>query len=133
MTFERPPTSTPWGKAQNVQRIATGIWIVDTASHGGAWLDSARVAAMPDCFKRHTFTGRPEWYEEDCDVAMVAVAFPDAFPPRAGQRAAADLKRWSPERWEAFKAHNPAMAGVLEPEAKTPTVAQETWLDRLVP
>jgi hypothetical protein len=39
--------NTPWGFAQHTERVADGIDIVSTASHGGIMLDPSRIAAMP--------------------------------------------------------------------------------------
>lgn len=84
-------TQSPWGRIDWAKEIAPGIWCVTTPSHGGYWLSSARVAEMPaELSGVRTFverSGRAEagggtgrWYEEDCDAALVALAFPQYFP-----------------------------------------------------
>lgn len=75
------PTSTPWGRADTVTKIADGIYRVDTPGHGGYWLSRSRNAVVRKripLFK--TFAGGP-WYEEDCDWAVVVAAFPECFKP----------------------------------------------------
>jgi hypothetical protein len=93
---------TPWGHADQVTEKARGIVFYSTPSHGGFHLDRERQAAiqraMPD-FK--PFTGAP-WYEEDCDAAVVAAFFHEAFSARevAGAvamiRAMAHMPRYVP-------------------------------------
>lgn len=73
--------NTPWGKAQEVKEIADGITRASTASHGGYRISAERHHAMPDVLRAHEpYAGR-HWYEEDCDWAVVALAFPDEFKP----------------------------------------------------
>lgn len=77
------PSETPWGYAQTKRQQAPGIWFVSTASHGGVWLAPDRQAEMPEALKQfkpwgESSPGSP-WYEEDCDWAIVALAFPGAF------------------------------------------------------
>jgi hypothetical protein len=70
---------TPWGESQTVREIAEGITLVTTAGHGGYLLSPARRSAMPDALHAfETFAGGNA-YEEDCDWAVVAVAFPEHF------------------------------------------------------
>jgi len=78
---------TPWGKAQQVQKIADGIVRYDTASHGGYKISECRRAMMPEPYKsQETFTGG-NWYEEDCDWCLLVLSFPKDFsnvPPYKG-------------------------------------------------
>ena len=72
---------TPWGAPQHLRELAEGIVFYGTARHGGLHLSRTRRNAMPAELRAlETFTGGP-WYEEDCDWAIVALAFPDAFEP----------------------------------------------------
>ena len=72
---------TPWGDPQSSLELAEGIIFYSTARHGGIHLDRTRRNAMPPALRAlETFAGGP-WYEEDCDWAIVALAFPDAFKP----------------------------------------------------
>lgn len=76
-----PPalSHTPWGATQHHRERFPGIHFVSTAGHGGVWLSPERRQAMPEPL-RHvgTWAGLP-WYEEDCDWALVALAFPEDF------------------------------------------------------
>lgn len=67
---------TPWGLAYETEEVAEGIVIMHTGGHGGIHLSKARNAEMPAHLRM------PEgWYEEDCDAALVEIAFPDLFDP----------------------------------------------------
>lgn len=69
---------TPWGDSQFVETIAEGIMRVSTASHGGFVLSPERLKAMPERFKLNRYgTGR--FFEEDCEWALVVLAFPEEF------------------------------------------------------
>jgi hypothetical protein len=84
-------SATPWGVADFVKVLAPGVVMVCTPSHGGIWLSRERCDAMPrELAGVPTFVERSvgrmpsahggRWYEEDCDVALVALAFPELFP-----------------------------------------------------
>jgi len=94
------PTHTPWGHPDTVTEIAPGIVLYSTPSHGGYWLSPARVAAMPKPLRDfQPFAGK-NWYEEDCDWAIVALAFPKLFPDHAIPAALKTIKHYKPELYE---------------------------------
>ena len=66
----KPGDPTPWGPAQHVERLADGIELVSTPSHGGIKLSAPRLGAMPP-------TARTDdgWYEEDCEACWPLRAF----------------------------------------------------------
>ena len=66
-------TGTPWGRAQDVKEIGRGVWIVETASHGGLRLSAEAAKAVPIEVGR-TFINGPAWAEEDIE-APIATAF----------------------------------------------------------
>lgn len=70
--------SSPWGKPQTQRALATGIFRVSCAGHGGMLVSPERFATMPEAFRL-----KPGslgcWYEEDCEVNLVFLAFPDEF------------------------------------------------------
>jgi len=70
---------TPWGATQDTKQVAPGITRIDTASHGGYHLSAERLADMPEQLRRFTPYAGEGWYEEDCDWAIVALAFPQHF------------------------------------------------------
>jgi len=75
--------STPWGVSDYAREIADGIVCHGTPSHGGIHLSPARQRVVRQLFPRfETFAGGA-WYEEDCDWAVVVVAFPDDHDPKS--------------------------------------------------
>ena len=65
---------SPWGLIVEQELIAEGISSVKTGSHGGIILSDDRQSSMP----LHLRLDAP-YYEEDCDWALVALAFPKYF------------------------------------------------------
>lgn len=71
--------STPWGAAQHETKYAPGIVFVSTSSHGGFILSGDAAAHVRKLFPDFkTFAGG-DAYEEDCDFAIVIIAFPHLF------------------------------------------------------
>ena len=93
---------TPWGPAQTSEEIAPGIVRHDTASHGGFYLSPERVAEIPKPLRDFTPFAGSNWYEEDCDWAIVALAFPQLFPAEYAPMALATLKQFQPDVFEQF-------------------------------
>lgn len=87
------PRNSPWGAIQSAKQLAPGIWHVTTASHGGIGLSSERYAAMPENMKATTYSSGG-WYEEDCDWALVAMVFPEAFDAKAIAAAKQTVKNF---------------------------------------
>lgn len=89
-------TSTPWGPSQETTRIARGITFYSTAGHGGFKLSAGRNAVIRREVKDRTWglRGHDGWYEEDCDAALVVVAFPEHFSPEQVQRASQAVKAY---------------------------------------
>ena len=72
------PKHSPWGAIQDAKQEMPGVWKVYTASHGGYILSAERFAAMPAACKINMYGGG-KCFEEDCEWALVAVAFPEEF------------------------------------------------------
>ena len=77
---------TPWGKPQHIHSPIDGIWVIETASHGGFYLSDRRVRELDERLRilgphpRYwTFAGNPQWWEEDDDYAVPVVAFWQEF------------------------------------------------------
>lgn len=81
---------TPWGKADSVVTLSNGIRRVSTPSHGGYWVPAKLLPLVPAQFQAYAakWSGSPQWYEEDCAWACVAVTFPDVFDWSAGETLA---------------------------------------------
>lgn len=89
------PKSSPYGAIQTARQIAPGLWSVSTASHGGIQVSRQREAAMPG----HLRLSR-SWYEEDCEWALVALAFPNDFSPAQVADAILTVCNAYPEAYE---------------------------------
>ena len=92
--------STPWGPAQGSRNIAEGITFHTTSSHGGIELSPTRLAMPAELRNSPPWAGEG-WYEEDCDWAIVALAFPQHFSPREVRCAVLTVRGFCP-RAEAY-------------------------------
>ncbi len=101
---KKPTVETPWGPAQQSKEIAPGIVRHDTASHGGYYVSPARVALMPKPLREFKPFAGANWYEEDCDWCIVALAFPQYFPDDAIPLALKTLERYRPELFQEVSA-----------------------------
>ncbi|MCQ4121360.1 DUF7007 domain-containing protein [Rhodococcus tibetensis] len=95
----RIPASSPWGSVQYGSTLADGIITVSTAGHGGVRISPQRLRQMPSALR----LGRRRWFEEDCESALVAVAFADdlELDDRRRELAAQSVADWFPTAWEA--------------------------------
>lgn len=90
--------TTPWGMAQRKTEYADGITFYSTSSHGGFKVSAKRFAEMPERIRAvGTFAGDPGWFEEDCDWALVAVAFPQYFSGYEHFQAVKTLENYQPK------------------------------------
>jgi len=97
--YRNPPRSgmsTPWGRAQDVSRLADGIWLVGTASHGGIKLSRERNAKIANFWR-----SPGGWYEEDIEWAIPVLTFPQEFPENQSQ-AHDTMRRWMPYEYGRF-------------------------------
>jgi len=119
-------TQTPWGASQSSEEIAHGIVRHDTPSHGGYYVSPERVAQMPKALREFKPFAGSNWYEEDCDWAVVALAFPHLFPADAIPAALATLKHYKPELYEQVVAEIAACS----PEKITAVKVQQPGEER---
>ena len=70
-------TSTPWGEAQDVEKLGPDVARVSTASHGGLHVTGAAANAVPAVVWAAMINGRG-WAEEDCELVIVATLLMDA-------------------------------------------------------
>jgi hypothetical protein len=85
---------------------------VGTPSHGGFYVDEERLKQMPEVL---ALMGEPgpscgRWFEEDCDWAAVAIAFPDRFEADYVAAAWKTLERWRPAQFVSAQASRSAAA-----------------------
>ena len=97
----RVPTKgsyNPWGPAQTVEEIGAGVLIVTTSGHGGIHVSDAKLALMPEKLRTlSTFYDGGNWFEEDCEVLRVVLAFPELFPESDPELARKTLGSFHPE------------------------------------
>ena len=91
----RAGVSTPWGMAQVSRQFAEGIILHSTASHGGFHLAEKANAAVHALFRNDG-----EFYEEDCEWAKVAHAFPHLFTTHERRLADRTLRDYFPDAYE---------------------------------
>jgi hypothetical protein len=87
--------STPWGMAQVSRRYAEGIILHSTAGHGGFHLDEIANAVVHPLYRNDD-----AFYEEDCEWAKVAHAFPQLFTAYERRVADRTLHNYHPDAYE---------------------------------
>jgi len=97
MATELRVTHSPWGGVQTQTTRAEGIIEVTTASHGGFLLSEERLAQMPPRLRGRNAYGGGRWFEEDCEWALVAIAFPAYFTAEEVKDAVRTLLTYYPE------------------------------------
>jgi hypothetical protein len=106
--------SSPWGTIQTIHKLGPHCVGVETASHGGIWVDAAGLELIPEPFRKTGFSDRG-WFEEDCDWAIPYVFCGLAEHDRPDHLTAAEgaLQRWHPTAWQAWSGSvREAVAGV---------------------
>lgn len=86
--------STPWGTAQVSRRYADGIVLHSTAGHGGFHLAENANNIVHALYRNDT-----EFYEEDCEWAKVAHAFPHLFTTYERRLADRTLRDYYPDAY----------------------------------
>lgn len=94
---ERPSLSTPWGSSQWTTIYADGVQKHSCAGHGGFELSPERNRHVPQVL--HNPAG---YYEEDCEWAAVATAFPDLFTALERADAERCIRAFDHEAWKAI-------------------------------
>jgi hypothetical protein len=84
--MKMPPKETPWGQWNRRQEIIPGVFRVETAGHGGYWVDPDKLATMPEVLRDGPNAAPAEkpfdvndtragWFEEDDDFRRVVLWF----------------------------------------------------------
>lgn len=101
--------NTPWGVSDGSERQAPGMTWYTTPSHGALKLAPELVAKIPSSlmppkdgpwYQQLCWNG---WFEEDCEWARVALAFPRAFTEKQVTDAADTVKFFWPDVWRAYE------------------------------
>lgn len=99
-TMIAAPSTTIWGRVQHREKLANGVYSVETARHGGVVVHHL-VADKYISDKAKAILGEQGggWYsfEEDCDVNLFAYENPDIIPERWKQYDFKEgVERWHP-------------------------------------
>lgn len=88
-SIARRLASQMWGEVQSQQKLAPGIWLFDTAGHGGYVVDTNIRQELKGCetivcTRSGGCKYRPDeqhfaQFEEDCEASKVEWLFPDMF------------------------------------------------------
>lgn len=100
-TIISAPSTTIWGQVQHREKLANGVYSVETARHGGVVVHHL-VADKYISDKAKAIIGERDgaWYsfEEDCDVYLFAYENPDIIPERWRQYDFKEgVQHWFPE------------------------------------
>jgi hypothetical protein len=85
---------TPWGEADYYAAIAEGIAFYGTPSHGGFCLSEERLQQMPAYLRDARTRNTGPWFEEDCEAALVVLAFPEEFTAQRDREFAEKTARY---------------------------------------
>ena len=83
----RKGTPSPWGPVENCDYLGAGVYVVDTAGHGGLYVPQEILALIPPTV-RETALSEPGWplegwAEEDCSLPIaMAFIYPHLDPQR---------------------------------------------------
>jgi hypothetical protein len=100
--FQGKGASTPWGVADSATWFADGITLYSTPSHGGFWLSPSRLLEMPAELRVNHYAGA-QWFEEDCEAALVVVAVPEHFTADERERSLGYVGQWYPKALAAYR------------------------------
>ncbi len=87
--------SSPWDMIQDLTEIPGSngeLIIVSTPGHGGMWVGPSLRPRFRKMFPEFQgYAGFP-WLEEDCDICLGVIAFPEFFGEAKVQRAIATVR-----------------------------------------
>ena len=102
MSTKTKSAYTPWGPSQWSETLAEGIAIHSTAGHGGIELSPERQKQLPKWLKTFEsgFCAKPRWWEEDCEIGLIIIAFYDDLKDRFHKPKSYYVEQC--RRWYAF-------------------------------
>lgn len=123
---------TPWGAVQSAYQWADGLYILSTASHGGLWLSPDRVSELRSLFPEFTPCAGWPWLEEDCDLSLAMLAWPDLFLPVEIREAVFSIKSmvaWHGcgAKWASVRDRIPAAVLEIADEEERRLIASDAW------
>lgn len=94
--------SSPWGKVDGHTPFGDlGLYHHSTAGHGGIYVPDEMLRRMPKPYRdANGYAGR-NWFEEDCEWALVALSFPSGLSEKQIESATRTVKNWYPHAYMA--------------------------------
>lgn len=93
--------TTIWGRTQHQKKLTDGVYIVDTASHGGIIVKhdvaDKYISEKVKNVVKPTLAYGYYHFEEDCDWAAFAYENQAIMPKRMIEFIRPSLERWYPE------------------------------------
>lgn len=100
-----PPLSwTPWGAPHDATEFGPGVTFYSTPSHGGFHLAPEQDRQVPSALKSDRYCPT-DWYEEDCEWAVVAIIHHRLFREAELKAALQTYRQSFPDCW---RQHLPA-------------------------
>ena len=98
---------TIWGETQYEEFLASGVFNVETASHGGIVVKDnvANIYLSKEAKKAARFDAHHYYFEEDCDWAIFAFENPTIVPQKWLQYVEDALESWNKEYVETAKSN----------------------------
>ncbi|MFH1031071.1 MAG: hypothetical protein V1767_00670 [Chloroflexota bacterium] len=90
-------TYTPWGESDSQHKLADGIILYGTPSHGGIHVRDDLNTKIPDYMRNEN-----GWYEEDCEWCKVAIIFCKAFDGKQNKAAVDTFRSYFPDAYEKY-------------------------------
>lgn len=94
--------SSPWGNVDGWTPFGDlGLYQHSTSSHGGIYVPDEMLAMMPEPYRKANHYGGKNWFEEDCEWALVALSFPSGHSEKQMDSAIRTVKNWYPHQFMA--------------------------------
>lgn len=131
-------TDTPWGKIDTMHVLYTGIYNVETASHGGIMVHPKTVKELlsEDAQKCGSWFNGFLCFEEDCAAPVAIREFLDKGIMDApvnsfykeGEYSTCindSIKKWNPDYWKAYEKRTAEKTEPPKPKQKKPKDREE--------
>jgi hypothetical protein len=93
---------SPWGKVDGHSPFGDlGLYHHSTPGHGGIYVPDEMLSRMPKPYRDANHYGGGNWFEEDCEWALVALSFPSGLSEKQIESATRTVKNWYPHAWMA--------------------------------
>lgn len=126
------PHNTPWGRADLIEPLGSGIFKVGTPEHGGIFVPDDLIARLPDALCRQNgYSGFGNWFEEDLEWALPVIAFPELFSARLCYYAVLSIRAYNDAKPGEYL-FSAARWLREDPAAWAVKSKAETWAEKLI-